>query len=89
MRTAWETASSLLFDEFLMQHHEALTEVQQELTDMLPTLQNEDFLHFQNLILRTRDDVLANKIPASSRMLATMTVTFKTQLESAYINYVY
>ena len=56
---------------------------------MLPTLQEEDFLHFQNLILKSQDDVLTNELLASSPMLTTVTHAFYSQLELAYIHYVY
>ena len=87
MRTTWETAHFLLFEEFLAQHHAELIKMQQDLTDMLPKLEEEDFVRFQNLILQAQDDILSTKVPLSTMILDTITTAFCTDLESAFMNF--
>lgn len=87
MRTTWETAHLLLFEEFLAQHHDALIQTQQELADMLPKLEEEDFLHFQNLILQAQDDILSTEVPSSTVILGAITTAFRSELESAFMNF--
>ena len=89
MRTTWETAHVLLFDEFLVQHHEALAEKQQELMSMLPKLEEEDLDRFKQLVLQSQDDILSKEIPSSSILLSAVATAYHAQLESAFVNYFY
>ena len=89
MRTTWDTAHNLLFEEFLTQHHDALIQKQQELAGTLPTMQEDAFVRFQNLILQTQDNILSKEVLACSTMLITVTEAFRSQLESTFINYFY
>ena len=54
---------------------------------MLPKLEEEDFVRFQNLILQAQDDILSTEAPLSTMILDTITTAFCTDLESAFMNF--
>ena len=81
VKTAWQTAHQLMFEEFLSQHHDATVQKETELASMLPSLKDEDIDKFLKLVLEMREDTLETEMPPLLELSTSVLQAFWDQLD--------